>query len=428
MIALLIFLVTLVLIFIRPKGIKEVWFAAAGALLAWLFGLVDAEDARGLFADTGGVLLFLAGVLVITSLTDRAGVFERMAQAVARLAQGDGRRLFAGIYLIGVFVTIWLSLDTTAVILAPIVYNLARLVRVSPLPFVFATTYVANTASLLLPVSNLTNLIVWGRLKLPFWEFARVMLLPSMLAIGVNLGLLFWLFRKEVPRHYDERLLAASPASVAHAHGREREMLITGSWALGLILIAIGLAPLFKIELWHIACAGALLLAAYHLVRTGLTLGELARNIPWDLIPFVFSLFLIMRAVAKTGLSEWAAGTVLTWAAGQSFGELLTVALATALGSNLINNLPMILAVMESLATPVTNGQLDIATLYGALIGTNLGPNLTVIGSLATMLSLSIIGKKGLRVSGLLYLKIGLLSVPLLLLAAVFGLWLTLHF
>jgi len=119
---------------------------------------------------------------------------------------------------------------------------------------------------------------------------------------------------------------------------------------------------------------------------------------------------------------------VLTWAAGQSFGELLTVALATALGSNLINNLPMILAVMESLATPVTNGQLDIATLYGALIGTNLGPNLTVIGSLATMLSLSIIGKKGLRVSGLLYLKIGLLSVPLLLLAAVFGLWLTLHF
>lgn len=427
--ALSIFAVTLVLIFLRPRGIKEAWFAGAGALLVLLLGLADAKDIAALMSETGGVLLFLAGLLVIAFLTDRAGVFERLARYVSRAAKGDGRRLFVGIYLIGLLVTVWLSLDTTAVILAPIVYNLTRLLGVPPLPFVFATTYVANTASLFLPLSNLTNLIIWGRFDIPFWEYARVMLLPSLLAVFVNLALLMWLFRKEIPVRYETTDAKDQLAPVAEdppATPNGRESFLVTVWGLGLILAGLVLAPFWEVQLWVVACGGAAVLAAYHLVRAGLAAKELVRNISWDLLPFVFSLFLILRAVAKAGLSEWAAGAIISSASGQSFWELFIVAATTALGSNLINNLPMILIATESLATPISTGQLDIASLYAALIGTNLGPNLTVIGSLATMLSLSIIGKKGLKVPGLLYLKVGLISVPLLLIAAVFGLWLTL--
>ena len=217
--ALSVFAVTLILIFWRPRGIKEVWFAAAGALLVRLLGLVDAADVSTLMHETGGVMLFLAGLLVIAFLTDRAGVFERLARFVGRAAKGDGRRLFAGVYLIGLLVTVWLSLDTTAVILAPIVYNLARLLGVPPLPLVFATTYVANTASLFLPLSNLTNLIVWGRLEIPFWEFARVMFLPSVLAVAVNLASLMWLFRTQIPKRYEAKETATVLASAAVAEG-----------------------------------------------------------------------------------------------------------------------------------------------------------------------------------------------------------------
>lgn len=505
--ALALFAVTLVCIFVRPRGIKEVWFAMGGALLAWIFGLVDPEDAVELVHETGDVLLFLLGMLVVAYVTDQAGVFARLARFAGRAARGRGRLLFAGIYLIGVLVTMWLSLDTTAVILAPIVFSLARSLGVPPLPFVFATTYVANTASLFLPVSNLTNLIVLGRLSVPFWEYARVMFLPSVFAVVANLLLLLWLFRTSIPKRYDSRgpgsaastrgvtldaasapatagIPAASAAGIAPAAAnvtptmygvapatagipaaagvapaaagvpvtapaaeqslagaqpvmhtasgaslpvaRERESLIVTVCGLVAVLIGLAVAPFWNMPLWGVACVGAAVLAAYHLTRAGLPAGTLVRDISWDLLPFVFSLFLLLRGVAKAGLSEWAAGIVTHWAAGQSLGELLIVAAATAIGSNLINNLPMVLVAVESLAVPVSTGELTLASLYAALIGTNIGPNLTVIGSLATMLSLSIIGKKGLTVSGLTYLKIGLISVPVLLVAAVFGLWLSL--
>lgn len=442
--ALLIFAVTLLLIFFRPRGIKEAWFAAAGAVAVLLLGLADASDIAALMQDTGGVLLFLAGLLVIAHLTDRAGVFERMARHVARAAGGDGRRLLVGVYVIGLFVTVWLSLDTTAVILAPIVYSLTRLLGVAPLPFVFATTYVANTASLFLPVSNLTNLIIWGRFRIPFWEFARVMFWPNLLAVVVNIVLLLWIFRKEIPARYDpsraqegeslselapiasESTAASDMTQKANAQPGDAAGFRFTVWALGLILAGLVLAPLWEVPLWAVACAGAAVLAVYHWLRAGLAPAELGREISWDLLPFVFSLFLILRAVAKAGLSQWAAETIVSLAAGQSFGELFFIAATTALGSNLINNLPMILIATESLAEPIGSGRLHIASLYAALIGTNLGPNLTVIGSLATMLSLSIIGKKGLKTPAFLYFKVGLISVPLLLLAAVLGLWLTL--
>ena len=278
--ALAVFAPTLLFIFVRPGRIKEVWFAAAGALLAWLLGLVSPDDAISLLRETGDVLLFLAGMLVVAYVTDRAGVFERLALWTARAARGRGRLLFAGVYLIGVLVTVWLSLDTTAVILAPIVFSLARALDIPPLPFVFATTYVANTASLFLPVSNLTNLIVLGRLSIPFWEYARVMFLPGLLAVVVNLLLLFWLFRALIPKAYDVRraerfeygVVAAGGEGVGHGvYGgaaadvslpaeepatKSRECVAVTVAGLLAVLAGLAGAPFWGIGLWVPACRG----------------------------------------------------------------------------------------------------------------------------------------------------------------------------
>ena len=335
-------------------------------------------DVATLTQETGGVLLFLAGLLVVAFLTDRAGVFERLARFVGRAANGDGRRLFVGVYLIGLLVTVWLSLDTTAVILAPILYSLARFLGVPPLPFVFATTYVANTASLFLPLSNLTNLIVWGRFEIPFWEYARVMFLPSVFAVVVNLALLMWLFRASIPERSRRKRRRPTSASVAegegtptplrgkkirsaktpgippaHSQSLGRQSAFSSPYGVSVSSLRRSCSPRFGgLSSGSSPAPAATLLAAYHLPRGGLFARELVQSIAWDLLPFVFSLFMILRAVAKAGLSDWAAQAVVSSASGQSFWELLIIAATTALGSNLINNLPMILIATESLALP----------------------------------------------------------------------------
>lgn len=425
-----IFVATLSLILWRPKGIREVWFAASGAVCALLLGSVAWTDVVQLLAETGPVLAFLAGMLVVGFVADQAGVFVWLARHIAHMSRGSGRRLFVGLYLAGVFVTVWFSLDTTAVILAPIVYTLVRSLGIPALPFVMATTYVANTASLLLPVSNLTNLIVWNRFQIPFWRYAAVMALPALAAIIINLILFLGLFRKDIPRRFSPNGLASLPidsgTDVLGGVGEAGERrLVRCLAALTGILVGIGVAPFLGWELWIVAVVGGAVLAGQEIIGGRLKPWQLVTGISWDLLPFVFSLFLILRAVGQSGLTDVVQSVLVDPESGDSLGRLLFIAATSALGSNLINNLPMVLVAVDSLAVPVFTGQIGMSSVYAALLGTNLGPNLTVIGSLATMLSLSIIEGRGLRVPGLLYLKIGLVTVPLLLLGSVASLWLT---
>lgn len=411
----------------RPRGIKEVWFAAAGAVVMYALGLVGNGDVADLWAETGTVLVFLAGMLLVGYVADQAGVFSWLAYHTARLSRGSGVLLYIGLYLTGVLVTVWFSLDTTAVVLAPIVYNIVTGLGLPALPFVFATTYVANTASLLLPVSNLTNLIVWNRFDLPFWRFGAIMALPAVLAVVVNVAFFLWLFRRDIPKQFSLQSLEQAAAGSEVGRRPHPARLTRNLVILAAILLGLGAAPFLDWDLWLVALVGGLVMAGIELALRQLRVHDLASGISWDLLPFVFSLFLILRGVGNSGLNELARGVLLGGGAADSLGQLLTIAATTALGSNLINNLPMLLVASDSLAEPILSGQVGISAIYAALLGTNLGPNLTVIGSLATMLSLSIIGKKGLRVPGLLYVRIGLITVPLLLAAAVFGLWLALH-
>ncbi|HEY8496080.1 MAG TPA: ArsB/NhaD family transporter, partial [Limnochordales bacterium] len=246
-----------------------------------------------------------------------------------------------------------------------------------------------------------------------------------------NLLLFLWLFRRDIPSRFPvdaleytgETPAASDPAARASAQRRLAECLII----LVLLLAGIAAAPFFGWELWELAVAGAVVLTVHGALRGYVHPRELTRGISWDLMPFVFSLFLVLRGVGNSGLTEVFSSVLADEGAGGSFWGLLVIAATTALGSNLINNLPMVLVAADSLTAPVASGQVSLASVYAVLLGTNLGPNLTVIGSLATMLALSIIGSKGMRVSGVQYLKVGAVTVPLLLLGSALGLWLALR-
>lgn len=435
--ALGILIVSLILILWRPLGIHEAWFAAAGAALMLAAGGVGWSDVVALADETGSVLTFLAGMLLVGHAADRAGVFRWAAHKAAMLAGGSGPRLFILLYLLGAVTTVTLSLDTTAVVLAPIVIALVRSLGLNPLPFVFGTTYVANTASLPLPVSNLTNLIVRSSYDLRFWAFAGVMALPSLLVTAANLALFLWMFRRDLPARFAvpgavarERAAAAAEPEDASGASSAAPGGVAFRFALIsllVVLFGLGAGPPLGVPLWAVAVVGGAVMAGAAVGQGISTWRDLGRDIAWALLPFVFGLFVMIRGVEKAGLAAAIDRLLAPLGAGTGLGSLLLIAAVCALGSNLINNVPMLLVAQAGLKGPILSGRMDDGALYAALIGTNVGPNLTVVGSLATLLSLAIIAKKGVYVSPLAYMRVGLFAMPLLLLTAVFGLWLRLR-
>lgn len=427
-VAALILVGTIVAVLVRPLRLHEAWWAGLGAGLMAAFGLVGPADAATVLGETASVLLFLAGVLVAGAVAERAGVFALAALWTARRTGQSARRLFVGLYLVGAIVATLLSLDAAAVVLTPIVFTLVRQGRLPALPFAFLCAYVANTASLLLPVSNLTNLLVQARFRLPFWEFARVMALPALLAAGANLAFLYGRFRGQLSGGLDVEALEVQVRLL------KRSPFLRWSLALlTLTLVGLGAAGAAGFPLWPVAMAGGAALASLALARREVRPVFFARSISWGLLPFVVGLFLVIRGaenggltrqlLAMTGARAALAGSADPRAgthvpATPSMADLTSLALGTAVGSNFVNNIPMTLLGMSAA------GNLGAYGPYALLLGVNLGPNLTVVGSLATMLALNIARQHGLDLRGWDYLKLGLAAMPISLAAGLAGLWL----
>jgi arsenical pump membrane protein len=408
---LLVVATTLALILIRPLGLSEAWAAAGGAVAMLLVSPVSLGDLPDVLDETADVLLFLLGMMILTHLVEHAGVFEWLAEHCARLSRGHGVLLFCNVFLLGAIITALLSLDVTVIMLTPIVYAVAVRRRLDALPFMFACTFVANTASLILPISNLTNLLVYHDLKLSFSEFAAAMWLPNLVAALANLAVFLVLFRKRIPRRFDSSSEIALPAV-------DRWFLVASIVLAGSLagLLALGLAerPLAPAAL---AGAALLLLAGLAMKRTTLTI--VSREISWAVFVFVVGMFIVVRGVQIGVLDDWnfsvSHDPVRAMVAGSA---------VSALGSNVVNNVPMTLLMMSLF--PRVDGVAREALAYGTLLGANIGPTLTTYGSLATILWLNVLRKRGLQISTREYLRIGVLTMPVVLISATLALWLTL--
>ncbi len=414
---------TLGLVLTRPRRLNEAFAAVLGATAVLLAGWARPADVVAGARDTAGVLVFLMAMMLLAGLAEQAGIFHWAAGWALLLARGRGWLLLVSLYLLGALITLLLSLDVTAVMLTPIICALVRRLRIDPVPFVLACAFVANTASLALPVSNLTNILVYDLLGVGFWDFIRYLALPNVVALAVSLSLLVMLFWHRLPG-----------AVVVHGERMRLPAAPFFRWSLGTLAVTVMLlfiAGLRGWPFWPAALPAALLLAALALRRRWVAPRTLRRAVAWELPPFVVGMYVVVAAVYRS-LQPLLAGLPAAVAQLPGLLPLLATTFGTAVGANAVNNLPLSLAMIQLLRTVdpgmVTAAGTNLRTTLamGMLLGVNLGPNLTVIGSLATMLCLGTARRQGIDVPGTAFLRAGLVVAPPMLLAAALVLWLLL--
>ena len=398
---------------VRPWGWPEAVVAVPAAGLLIGSGASTLGSARAEAERLGPVIGFLAAVLVLAQLCDTEGVFRACGAWMARAATGRPYTLLGWVFATASVITAVLSLDATVVLLTPVVFATAARLGARPKPHVYACAHLSNTASLLLPVSNLTNLLAFAASGLSFTRFAALMAVAWVVAIGVEYVVL---------RRFFGRDLAAGAVQAAGAPGTQVQeaseapvfALVTVACTLGgfVLASALGVNPVWA------ALAGAVVLTGRALAQRRTTVVTVARATAMPFLAFVLALGIVVRAVIDNGLGRALAHLVPS---GTGLPALLGIAALAAVLANVINNLPAVLVLLP-LTTPSGPG-----AVLAVLLGVNIGPNLTYAGSLATLLWRRIVHEHDTDVDLGEFTRLGLLTVPAALVLAVGALWAALH-
>jgi arsenical pump membrane protein len=389
----------------RPGGSPEAVFAVPAAGLLLLLGVLPLSQAAAEVNSLAPTIGFLAAVLVLADMCDRLGLFEAAGTWMAMASRGRPLTLFTLLFAVASVVTAVLSLDATVVLLTPAVLTAVVRLRLRAKPHAYACTHLANSASLLLPVSNLTNLLAFRASGLSFARFGATMALPWLAAIVVEWIVLRSFFADDLVGR-SEKQVATSP-----------EVPVFACSVVALTLVGFFVASVLHVSPAFAALAGAIALAAHSLVHRRARFREIGLAIDLPFLAFVLALGLVVKALSLHGLGSLAPHLVPT---GTSFGSLLTAAALAALLANLVNNLPTVLLLLPAAAAA------GPATVLAVLIGVNTGPNLTYVGSLATLLWRRVLHQRGEDLPTSEFLRLGAVSVPPVLLASTIGLWLSL--
>ena len=403
----LIVALSIVLMLIRPWGISEVYWIGGGAILLMVLRLVSLQMAGRAVAEGLDVYLFLIGMMLVSELASVNGVFDWLSSVAVRGAQRSCARLFTLIYGIGTIVTILMSNDATAVVLTPAILTAVRKAKVEPLPYLFACALVANAASFVLPISNPANLVVFHTGMPPLGRWLLFYGVPSILSIAATYAVMRLVFRKD--------LSAAIEGEVAaEALRGEGKLVLAGIASMVLVLLV---ASSLKKDLGLPTCLAAIAVTGAVSIKSRSNPIRLARSISWATLILVAGLFIMVDAVESIGALKLTRAWLdraeqLAPAAGA-----LIVGFAVGIGNNLVNNLPLGLIAGGTLQAAHTKGLIA----HAVLIGVDLGPNLSVTGSLATILWLLALRKEKLDVSFWRFLKVGAIAMPAALLLSIGG-------
>ena len=396
-------------VIVRPWNLPEFVWTIAGAAMLVLFQLLPWKEAVAAVGEGTDVYLFLIGMMLLSEVARKEGLFDWLAIRAVRLARGSAKRLFLIIYVVGTVVTAFLSNDATAVVMTPAVYATTRAAQVEPLPYLFICVFVANAASFILPIANPANLVVFGEQMPALWDWLRYFAGPSFAAI---LATYFALRLTQRPA------LDAKVATIESAH----PMSLGGkASAIGIALTVVMLLSASAFD-WSLGlptfCAGASLTAIVLIIGRQSPL-PILKNVSWSVLPLVAGLFILVAGMNQTGvlsaLAQNLHDAAATWPQATSWIAGVSVAAA----SNLINNLPVGL-----IAGATDHAARVPAQVTGAmLIGIDLGPNLSVTGSLATVLWLIALRRAGESITSLRFLRLGLIVMPPALLVSLLALF-----
>lgn len=414
LIALLIFIVTIVLVIWQPKGLGVGWSASLGAMLALLSGVVSLGDIPVVWNIVWNATGTFIAVIIISLLLDEAGFFEWAALHVARWGGGSSRKLFAFIILLGAAVSALFANDGAALILTPIVIAMLLALRFSPaatLAFVMAAGFIADTASLPLVVSNLVNIVSADYFNIGFSEYAAIMVPVNLVSIAATLGMLLWFFRKDLPKTYDLAQLHTPEDAI-----RDRATFVAGWWVLLALLVGFFVVEPLGIPISAIAAACALVLYVIAAKGHAINTSKVLKGAPWQVVIFSLGMYLVVYGLKNAGLTDHIAQLLNVFAGYGILGASLGTGLLTAVLSSIMNNMPTVLIGALSIHATEATGVVHQAMVYANIIGCDLGPKITPIGSLATLLWLHVLAKKDITISWGYYFKTGVvLTLPILI-------------
>jgi arsenical pump membrane protein len=395
-------------VIVRPWNLPEFIWAVAGAVLLVLLHLLPWRDALAAAGKGTDVYFFLIGMMLLAEVARKEGLFDWLAAQAVRHSDGSAKRLFLIVYVVGTIVTVLLSNDATAVVLTPAVYAATRAAKVEPLPYLFICAFIANAASFVLPISNPANLVVFGKQMPPLWDWLHIFALPSVVAI-----LATYLTLRLTQRD-------ALNSTVATVNDSLKLTLGGKLAALGIAMTAIVLlaASAMGRDLGLPTFIAGAAVTAIVLALARQSPLPVLEDVSWSVLPLVAGLFILVEGLNRTGILP-ALARVLKEAATASPRAVSWIAgIVVAIVSNLANNLPVGLMA----ATTSQTAQVPAHVTGAILIGVDLGPNLSVTGSLATILWLIVLRREGEHVSALRFLKLGLVVMPPALLLSLFAL------
>jgi arsenical pump membrane protein len=377
-------------------------------------GIESAGDAWRAAAAQWNVLLFFAGLMTIIAVAESAQIFVWIAHLSAHAARGSARRLFVMVIIACAAITMLLTNDAAALVMTPLVFSLASELRLRPLPYAFACAFMANAASLLLPISNPVNVVIAEAAHLTLDRYVATLWLAALLAAGLTAALLTILFVRRIRRAFDPSTLEPPAGDSAYRAEVAMLLVVTG--------VALTASTMVGGLVGVVACAAAAVLLAHGLLRRRIELRRVASDVNPSIIILVAALFSLAEGVVRAGAFA---------AAFQSLSALppkvagVAAALAAAIASNLFNNLPTAALASTTLSHATLPISLTHQIAAGAIVGCDLGPNFTIVGSLSTLLWLILLRRRGLEVSSLAYARIGVIVAPVALLGAIVGLMVT---